>query len=101
MSASKQIEGKPPVELVPPAGIIAEAFVFGYGVVKYGRGNWRKGIKYSHHIGATLRHVYAFMRGEDVDPESGLHHLWHAKTNLAILIASIEDGLGEDDRLTD
>jgi hypothetical protein len=38
------------------------------------------------------------MRGEAIDPESGLPHLAHALTSLAFLVECDALGLGEDDR---
>ena len=48
--------------------------------------NWASGINYSRVVGALLRHLYAFIKGEVNDPESGKPHLWHAACNLAFLI---------------
>lgn len=52
--------------------------VLTFGAKKYSANNWRKGIKLSRLLGAALRHIFAFLAGEDKDPESGLSHLYHA-----------------------
>ena len=36
-------------------------------------------------LACALRHLAAFQRGEDLDPESGLPHLAHAMCNLRML----------------
>ena len=37
------------------------------------------------YLDALYRHLQAYRFGETVDPESGLHHLTHALTNVAFL----------------
>jgi Domain of unknown function (DUF5664) len=63
--------------------------VFQFGAQKYARGNFLKGegLEYSRVLNSLLRHTYAFMRGEDIDPESGLSHLAHAGCNVYMLLA--------------
>lgn len=70
--------GKPPMELLDRFALEQIAKVLAFGAAKYGRDNWRKGIQLSRLIGASLRHLYAFADGENLDPESGLSHLSHA-----------------------
>lgn len=63
--------------------------VFSFGEQKYARGNYQEGggLKYSRVINSLLRHIHAFMQGEDKDPESGLHHLAHAGCNIYMLLS--------------
>ncbi len=56
--------------------------VLTYGAKKYAAHNWRKGISRARLLAATLRHVFAYLRGEDCDPETGLLHLHHASCCL-------------------
>lgn len=91
-------QGKPPLSWIPRTALEQEAQVFAYGGQKYGRNNFKKGMKWTRLIDASLRHIYAFNDGEDVDNETGLSHLSHARCNLAILLYYIEHGKGEDDR---
>lgn len=49
-----------------------------FGAKKYSRGNWKMGFKITRSLAAALRHVFAFLKGENNDPESGLCHLGHA-----------------------
>jgi len=91
-------EGKSRVDLIPPAALVEIGRVFGYGAKKYGAWNHRAGTAYSRYTAALLRHIYAWQNGEDLDPESGLHHLAHAACNLLILLDFIQGGWGIDDR---
>jgi len=77
---------KPRVELLIPDALEAEARVWAQGAKKYGEYNWQKGMKWSIPIGCMLRHIFAIMRGQDIDPESGELHAAHIKTNASMLI---------------
>lgn len=92
-------EGKSRVDQIPAEALLEVGRVSTYGVEKYGLYNWQKGQPWGNCIGAALRHIYHFMRGEDIDPESGIHHLAHAAWNLLALIWYQKKGLGEDDRI--
>lgn len=78
--------GKLRLDLLPIEIIEEIAKVLTFGANKYGAWNWTKGIVYSRLIGAALRHFFAFIRGEDKDPESGLPHLAHAITCMLFLL---------------
>jgi len=84
---------KPRVELIPISAQIKEAEVLTHGAKKYGDHNWRKGMEWTRLIGAALRHIFAWMRGEDMDKESGLPHLAHARCCLGMLIEYQEKGI--------
>lgn len=56
--------------------------VLTFGARKYASHNWRKGIQRSRLISACLRHIFAYLRGENLDPETGLLHLYHASCCL-------------------
>jgi hypothetical protein len=47
-----------------------------------GKNNWRKGIALSRLLAAALRHIFAFIGGEDKDPETKFCHLDHASVCL-------------------
>ena len=85
MSAQKFDQGKPPLALVRPEFTEGIASVLGFGAEKYAAWNWAGGISYSRLISALERHVNAFKKGEDYDPESGLCHLYHAGCCLMFL----------------
>lgn len=65
---------------------------------RVGDRNWEHGMKWSRPFGALMRHMWAWWRGEDKDPETGRSHLWHAGCCIAFLIAYEARGDGEDDR---
>lgn len=82
-------DGKLPLQLLDPAALEEVAKVLAVGAKKYSPNNWRKGLSYTRVVGATLRHIFAFMRGEDNDPETGLSHIAHAKCELMFLLSYI------------
>lgn len=82
---------KPPIELIPPAGIIHTALAMGNGGAKYGPYNFRdKKIQSMIYIGAAMRHLLAFLDGEDYAKDSGVHHLGHAAACCMILLDALE-----------
>jgi len=89
---------KPELQWLPFGPLADIARVFQYGAGKYGRGNYQKGMKWSKLIGSALRHLYAFMDGEDKDPESGLSHIAHAGANVIMLLYTIQHYPQKDDR---
>jgi hypothetical protein len=91
--------GKVPLELVPDTMRIAAAMAFLEGAAKYGRYNWRvAGVRASIYKSALDRHLAAWWNGEDMDPDSGLPHLWKALSCLAVLIDAEEADKLTDDR---
>lgn len=96
--AKKCDQEKTPVDLLPPEGLLEIAKVLEFGAKKYDAHNWRKGMKWSRLLGASLRHIYAFVTGEDKDSESGLSHLAHAGCCILFLLTYETKGLGTDDR---
>ncbi len=68
---------KPRMDLLDPLALEGLAKVLTFGAQKYAAHNWRKGIANTRLIAAMLRHLLAIMRGEDIDPESGLPHIDH------------------------
>ena len=93
----KYDDGKPPMDLLPGEALEAIAQALAFGAKKYGRDNWRKGFNWSRLLGAGLRHLSAFGRGERKDPESGLSHLAHAGAMLLFLLTHEVTGIGTDD----
>jgi len=85
-------------DLVPMEAFMAEAAVFTYGAKKYSDWNWAKGMRKGRIVAAMMRHLAAYMCGQDIDPESGLPHLWHVRCCTAMLIAGELRGVAEEDR---
>jgi hypothetical protein len=98
MSGTKYDEGKIDWSLLPES-TDEMLKVLAFGADKYGRGNWEKGIVYSRLFSACLRHLWAWWRGEELDPETGLSHLDHAAANIAFLSTYVKRGMESlDDR---
>ena len=85
-TGKKHDSSKIRMDLLSPIALEEIAKVMTFGAKKYGDNNWRNGLAWSRVIGALLRHVFAFIRGEDLDPESGLSHLSHAGCCLMFLL---------------
>lgn len=68
---------KLPLDLLDPLALEGLAAVLQFGAKKYASHNWRGGINWSRLLAALLRHTFAILRGEVVDPESGLPHIDH------------------------
>lgn len=86
-----------PYDLVPFQEITeAYARVAEFGARKYAAWNWSLGLKRVQLCGSLLRHVFAYIRGEDRDKESGLLHTDHILWNAAALSHNVhwnlEDG---------
>jgi hypothetical protein len=84
--------GKPDYALLPPLAIDAMVRVLTYGAKKYGPDNWRKVPDLRRrYLSALLRHVFAHMRGETRDPETGENHLAHALCCVAFILELDEE----------
>ena len=82
----KDTANKLKYDLVEAQWIESMAKVMTFGSAKYTPGTWRKGDP-NNYLAATFRHIQAYRMGEIKDPESNLPHLYHAMTNLGILIS--------------
>lgn len=90
---------KAPMHLISGAAMYHEAMALGDGARKYGPFNWRQlKIEAMAYTAAAVRHIKAWEDGEDVAPDSLVHHLGHARASLGILIDAIECGAVIDDR---
>lgn len=72
--------------------------VLEYGAAKYSKANWTKGMDWSRPLNAAMRHQAAWLRGEDIDPESGINHLAHAIASLMFALTFQLKARGRDDR---
>ena len=95
----KDDNAKTRYDLLPPELIEETAKVLTFGAQKYSAHNWAQGASWSRYFSATMRHMWAWWRGEDNDPETGFSHLAHAACCLSFLIAYQRRGLGEEDRV--
>jgi hypothetical protein len=91
---------KVPLGQVPPVAIAHESCAFLDGALKYGFRNWRgKKVSALIYIDAVRRHLSAWEEGEEIAPDSGVHHLGHARACLGILLDAQETGNLIDDRV--
>lgn len=71
-----------------------------HGCVKHVPGDWVKGYSWCAYYDKISRHLNAWMKGERIDAESGVHHLAKLIANAEILLAYDLRGYQEfDDRL--
>lgn len=90
---------KTPFAALPFAVIAELAVAHGEGAEKYGRHNWRENrVLASTYYAAALRHLFAWIEGESIDPHSGLSHLTKAMASLAVLRDAEICGCMSDDR---
>ena len=78
---------KPRLELIEPEFIIGLGKVLTFGANKYSANNWKNATvdDVERIKGALLRHQMAYLKGEKIDPETGLSHLYHIACNLMFL----------------
>jgi hypothetical protein len=78
--------GKLRFDLIPPHSLEEMVKVLTHGAEKYAPDNWRHVPDAKRRYFAALeRHLWAWKRGETIDPDSGIHHLAHAACNLFFL----------------
>lgn len=86
------------MELIPPSLLKAVGTVLTFGAKKYAPRNWERGIEWGRVYGAAQRHLNSWWSGEQLDPETGYSHLWHAACCLAFLIEYEQTQPELDDR---
>lgn len=69
-----------------------------HGAAKYDRNNWRKGHPITDIADSVLRHLFAFMSGEDNDQESGVSHLGHIQANIMFMMNVLKNKPELDNR---
>lgn len=92
-TAIKYDSGKADWSLMPWEAVEEINKVLEFGAKKYAAHNWQQGegFKYTRVLNSLLRHVFAYMRGEDLDPESGLSHMSHAGCNVLFILYYIKN----------
>lgn len=91
---------KIPMSQVPPIAIAHEAAAMLDGTLKYGYRNYRgKKVRATVYIDACSRHLAAWQECEENAPDSGIHHLGHARACLGILLDAQANGTLLDDRV--
>jgi len=102
----KHNAGKPMMSLIRPEFLEGLATALTYGATKYDekRGDLPnylqgQGFHYTEILDSLMRHLNAWQKGEDLDPESKLNHLNLASANLMFLVTYINSEKGIDDRV--
>jgi hypothetical protein len=96
----KNDSGKTRWSYLPLQSIKSVIDVMTYGDKKYPAedgSNWKR-VKNARkrYYNATMRHLTSWFDGEKNDPESGLHHLAHACSNILFLLWFEFNGYPED-----
>ena len=101
MTGIKYDSEKPKMNLLPPKAIVEVAKVLTFGAEKYDAENWRKlDDLQNRYTAGALRHIFAHMDGEKLDPETGLSHMAHALCCLLFkLEIELEDGESKEEEL--
>lgn len=96
----RENKGKPKMSMLMEAreARLGEAAVLTFGAEKYARANWLKGVKITETADSLLRHLTAFLSGDDIDPESGLPHVDHIQCNATFLAQMFHTRPDMDDR---
>jgi hypothetical protein len=82
----KDVKGKAKLRLVPYQALVEIAKVREFGVAKYGDDEGWKTVNADDFIEAAMRHIGKYFDGQKIDDESGLDHVSHAITSLALAI---------------
>ena len=97
-SGRKNDQGKTPYHLLSPEFLELPAQVLAFGAGKYAPRNWERGMNWSRPFSALMRHMWAWWRGERLDPETNLPHLAHAACCIMFLLSYESRAIGTDDR---
>lgn len=96
----KEVVGstKLPLHLIPAAALAHTSLAFYEGATKYGSYNWRiAGVRASTYQAAAKRHLDKWFNGDDVDPDTKVHHLANAAACCLILLdAEVQSKLNDD-----
>lgn len=89
---------KPPLSTLPSGPLYEAAAALLEGGLKYGRHNYRvMGVRASIYFDAAMGHLWAWWEGEDLDDDSGIHHISKAIAGLMVLRdAQLEDNCDDD-----
>lgn len=84
---NKDDAGKPRYSLVPADAMAQFVDVLTFGAKKYGDHNWQQVPNLQdRYYDALQRHLTAYRAGDELDDESGLHHLAHAMCCVAFMM---------------
>ena len=87
------------LDLLPFDALMEVAEVYSMGAKKYSDRNWEKGLQYMRVVGALLRHLFAWILGEERAKDDKQRHLasvvW---CGLALLTYELREMKSFDDR---
>ena len=96
--ASQAVQ-KPQLQLIPPALNEETAKALMRGAKKYGFFNWRENkVEMMTYLGAMKRHIDCLIEGEDIDPDTGAHHLGCVAAGCGIVLDARKHGTLVDNR---
>ncbi len=83
-----------------PMNVVREVGIaFLEGGMKYGRHNFRvAGVRADVYYDACIGHLADWWEGQDIDPDSGLHHITKAIACLFVIRDAQLNGLDNDNR---
>jgi len=91
-------DDKPKWSLVNFESLIPLVKVLEFGTIKYAKFDWTKGFPTTEICESMLRHIFAYLNGEDKDEESGLPIEGHIFCNAMFLSYMIKNRPDLDDR---
>lgn len=97
--ALRHNSGKTQWSLIDYPSIEPMVKVLEFGSNKYTRDNWHKGHSINSLCDSLMRHLVAFMSGEDDDPESGESHVGHILCNAMFINYNLKHKKELDDRI--
>lgn len=88
MSEGKKFDNDKPRWSLVPQGVMDEVIrVLEFGARKYAPDNWKHVVDgETRYYDAAMRHIDAWWKGEQTDPETGKNHLAHAVCCLMFLM---------------
>ena len=82
----KDDQEKNRLDLIEPEFIEGVGKVLTFGADKYEPNNWQRvEDAENRYYAAAMRHLMAWRKGEKIDSESGLSHLYHVACNIMFL----------------
>lgn len=75
-------QGKIQWDLVHFPSIEPMVKVLEFGMKKYSKDNWKKGLPKDQLLESAMRHLVALFNREDNDKESGINHAAHVMCNM-------------------
>ena len=94
-------EGKLQWSMIDYKSLEGMVRVLEMGARKYSKDNWKLGMPVTQVCESLMRHLFAYMSGEDKDPESGENHMAHVLVNAMFIEFIMRERPEFDDRKKD